>query len=179
MVLETLGEGEGVLGVADDEGDDGRGGVGCELREGPAEVCEFSAESCGDCGEALLVLGFVAEDGEGFGDDGGVCGWLGGGVDEGSCGVDEGVDEGCGSGDETAYAAEGLAGGGDDGEASVGDVLEFAESGGGGSEDACAVGLIDDELGLVLFGEVGECGEVGCVAVHGEDGIGDDEAVAG
>ena len=61
----------------------------------------------------------------------------------------------------------------------VGDDAGFlAEAAPGRAEDAEGVGLVDDQGRVVLGGEGGEVAEGGAVAVHAEEGFGDEEAAA-
>jgi hypothetical protein len=47
------------------------------------------------------------------------------------------------------------------------------------AHDAVAVGVVDDEHGVVLVAEAAHGGEVGDGAFHAEDAVGDDPDLAG
>ena len=172
-VVECLGGGEGGLVFAEDEGDDGRWKMDdgrWKMGDGGLEVVDVFLEFL-----AELVPFFrldEVEGGMGGGDLGG--GW-GGGVDEGAGFVDEEVDDGAGGGEVSAGGAEGFAESAHL-EVDVGLEVEFfGEAEAVGAEDAEGVGFIDHEEGVVLVFEGDDFLERGEVAVHGEDGFGDDD----
>ncbi len=58
----------------------------------------------------------------------------------------------------------------------VGHALCFGEPCAGVAQQAGGVRFVDDEDGVVALGQFAQGGQVGHVAVHGEDRVGDDEA---
>jgi hypothetical protein len=65
----------------------------------------------------------------------------------------------------------------------VGALAEHAEvfvgAAAGSAHDAVPVGVVDDEHGVVLVAQSSDGGEVGDVALHAEDAVGDDPDLAG
>ena len=109
---------------------------------------------------------------------GGLGWWRCGGVDEAAGFVDEEVDPRLGGGEVSASRADGFAEGAHL-EVDLGLEVEFfGEALTGGPEDSEGVCFIEEEEGSVLFFEVYDFAEGAEVAVHGEDGFGDDEGTA-
>ena len=111
-----------------------------------------------------------AQDAEGGEGGGRVGGGGGGGEDERPGPVDEQVDEAAGAGHEPAHGAERLRQGAHP------QVLDAAEVGVGAEH---GVGLVEDEQGAVVGAQPGQLVDRRGVAVHGEDGVGDDDGRAG
>ncbi len=160
---EFGGECDGGGCAADVPGDDGGGGGFVE----EADVFPEFGTQAGAFGGS--------DDGEGLGGGGGLGGRRGGGVDEGSCAVDQQVDPWPGGGDVSAGDSGGFA------ECAHVEVDQVADGGvfrhahAGGAEDAEGVCLVYHEEGVVGFGECGDFFQGGGVSVHAEDGFGDYE----
>ena len=137
-----------------------RGGeVGCDRGEGGSSVLV-------GCGAGEVVVGEASEQwGEARGED------------EGTGSVPEVGAEGFAGGYEGALEGQGFAEGADE---NVGlNTVGCRKTRAARTEDAQGVGLIEDQEGVGSGAEVAEGGEVGCVGVHAEVGLGDDEAAAG
>ena len=169
---QGLGDGHGLVGLAHEEGHDvRRGGGSWEMELLQAGVEAFA--HAGEGGAAALAFSALDEVERG----GGGCGHgdrEGGGEDEAARALDEIVDEGGTGGHIGAKAAEGLTEGAD---LEVGAKAE-GRAGAAFPKDAHRMRLIHEEEGVVAAGEADELGQRGSIAIHGEDGIGEDEASA-
>ncbi len=176
MVEELFGHGDGFFGGADDDGADGGWRVE-DLEIGVG--LDLLAAVGGDVAEFLDALGFVHE-----GLDRGVCAggdgdWEGVAKECWSASLDDEVDELLARGDEAAgAAAEPFAEGAGEDVDLANHVIVFVGASAGFSEDAVGVGVVDDEEGVVLIAEFSEFWEVGDVAFHGENAVGDEPDLA-
>ena len=173
---EGLGDLQGAGFVADLDGDDGGGGCG-----GDSVFLQAMAEVVYIILKLLDASGFGFEDvegGFGCGQDGG---GEAGGEDEAAGCVAELVDEELGAAGVAAFAGEGFGEGSHEDVRLVfrGEAEVLADAVAGGAYDAGGVGFVDHGKKLIAVGDGQEPGQVGDIAVHAEDGVGDDETAAG
>ena len=93
--------------------------------------------------------------------------------------IDEMFAKRCAAADERAGAGQSFAAGvrdGDDFAAVVPD--DGGDAAAVGAVDADGVGFVQDQAGIVSRAESGQLSDIGDVAVHAEDGFGDDEFAA-
>ena len=76
-------------------------------------------------------------------------------------------------------AAQALAQGGGDDVDAVHDIVLLVGAAAGGAGETGGVALVHHHHGPVLLGQITDIGQVGEMAVHGENAVGDDEAEAG
>lgn len=171
FVEKHAGHGKGFFVVADEERNDGCGGV-ANLE---ACIAEGFEGVVGDFPEVFLTLGFGAHDFEGCEDGCGGSGSNGGGEDVGSDAVLHIVDRLGVGGDETADGSEGFGEGAHDDVGAREKAEMIGDSSAFGAENAKAVCFVDHEGGLIFVAEVGHLGEFCYVAFHGEDTVCDDE----
>lgn len=168
---EVVGDGESLGIVADKEGDDGGGGV-ANLKTQILEGFEGVALVVPEGG---IAFGFAAHDVERFEHRSSAGGSDGGGEDVGADGVFHPVDGLLVGGDETAHGGEALGEGAHD----EFHILELAEMVAGAAaftaENAETVGLVDHKGGVVFVADVDHLVDMGHVAFHGENTVGDDE----
>lgn len=172
MLFEGVGNGEGALVIADDDGDNLALGVE-GVESGLLEACAKALGVVKELGAEVGGLLEEVEGGEGGGELGG--GW-GGGVDEGAGGLDKVIAEEGGAGYVAAIAAVGFAEGSHGKGGLIGEVELVDASGTVGAEDAGGVGFVDHEHGVVFGGELADVGEGGEIAVHAVEGFDEDEA---
>ena len=174
---ELIGKSKGGLSFSAEEGLDGSAGGGVVApggRERGAEGVEVGAEFFPEHVALPCPRDFK---GSAAGGDGG--GRERGGEDETTGAVEEPVDEGARACDVTADAAEGFAEGAQDDFDAVAEASFGDEARAGGAVEGGGVGFIDEEPGAVAVFKLDEFAEGGEVAIHGEEGFGNNECLAG
>jgi len=173
---ELFGHGDGGFGGADDDGADGGGGFeDIEIGLGG----DLFAAVLRDVLEPLHAIGLGHEDFDGFVRTGGDRHGQGVTKEGWSAALDDEVDELLGARDESAGpAAESFAQGAGEDVDLADHVVVFLCASSGFAHDAVGVGVVDDEECVVLIAEFSECGEVGDVAFHREDAVGDEPDLA-